>query len=66
MIQNKSFQNDFDKYVLNSEMNVGTATCENFMKISCYLGNYKQMILKNTPKHNLMGLLSEIGSSLNI
>ena len=66
MIKNKSFQEDFDRYVSNYDTSMRSAISENFMKISCYLGSYKQKVLRNTPKYSVSGLLSEVGSILNM
>ena len=56
MIQNKSFQEDFDRYVLNTSLR--TAISENFIKVSSYLGSYMHRIMQKYREihiyHNLL------------
>ena len=64
MIQNKSFQEDFDRYVSNTSLR--TVISENFLKVSCYLGSHIHRILENTEKYTMTTLWSGFGAILNM
>ena len=64
MIQNKSFQEDFDRYALNT--NLRTAISESFIKVSSYLGNYRLRIMENTQKYTTVTISSGVGAILNM
>ena len=66
MVRNRSFQKHFDNYVSSNETTLNNAINKNFLKISCYLGTYKQTVLEDKEKSNVINLFSEMGSILNL
>ena len=64
MIENKSFQEDFDRYALNT--NLRTVISENLIKVSSYLGSYRHRIMENTAKSTGTTLCSGFGAILNL
>ena len=64
MIQNKSFQEDFDRYALKTSLR--TAISENFIKVSSYLGSYRHRIMENTEKYTVTTLCSGFLAILNM